>query len=160
MRGARAAWLSVAVAPLVCGCGHHTSQLQGSLSEVLPLTYKNADLVFDDQSVSVRFLLPKGLAQNVVLAVGADTEELDRGTALTVDLTQASPSGGERGTVTRDVEGDPRHDFPSIARGELKFSQPIAKGKTLAGSFHVTFEDGAQFASGRTVFGDFEATVP
>ena len=70
------------------------------------------------------------------------------------------PSPGQRGRVARAVQGEPNRSFPALARGEFTLDAVPESGTRLHGRFSVTFEDGTAFASGRTAFHDFEATVP
>jgi hypothetical protein len=58
------------------------------------------------------------------------------------------------------VQDEPPRAFPRILRGGLTFDKTPASGATVPGSFHVTFVNGTDVYSGRTLFGRFEATVP
>jgi len=80
-----------------------------------------------------------------------------------VDGGDLLPDGGlvdqQRGLVTRDVFNDPRKDFPLISDGFMVLYDVPRDGGTVHGSFSVTFQRCVDFGCGRTVFGDFKATV-
>ena len=73
------------------------------------------------------------------------------------------PDGGvfdqQRGVVTRDVFNDPRKTFPLISDGFMVLYDVPRDGGVVSGSFSVTFQRCVDFGCGRTVFGDFKATV-
>jgi hypothetical protein len=89
-----------------------------------------------------------------------------------VDLTEAVVIDGgvttqQRGVCSRNVLNDPRKTFPRIkastpgaepSGGLYLDREPVSNG-SVSGNFHVTFEDGTEATSGRTVFGSFNATV-
>jgi hypothetical protein len=82
-----------------------------------------------------------------------------------------------RGSLSRNVLDDPRTMFPPFrpcaeyapdggvlkpSCAELTLNNVPAQGKKLlaSGNFHVTFANGVDFASGRTVFATFDAEFP
>jgi hypothetical protein len=84
--------------------------------------------------------------------------------AVRVDLAEvvqagAGDAGVQRGVFSRNVLGDPRREFPAAVRSTLYFDRVPVEDGVVKGDFHVTFEDGIEAASGRTVFGSFDAKV-
>ena len=139
------------------GCGRQ--QLEGSLSAVLDLHYSQTNASSSPDEMVVRFIQPLGGGgENVVLAVSASRAGVDPN-ALQFDLAELTPTGNQRGTLTRNVFNDPRTTFPPLARGHLQFNSSLIVGRTVGGNFSVTFQEGTTFASGRTVFASFGATV-
>ena len=59
----------------------------------------------------------------------------------------------------RDVLNDPRKTYPTIQIGTLIFNSRPEAGAKVTGDFNITFTNGIETASGRTVFGHFEAKV-
>jgi ABC-type transporter Mla maintaining outer membrane lipid asymmetry ATPase subunit MlaF len=51
-------------------------------------------------------------------------------------------------------------DVPRLKRGELSWQRLPGEGSVGRGEVTVTFDNGTTFASGRTVFGSFEARIP
>jgi hypothetical protein len=83
--------------------------------------------------------------------------------ALDFDLAADAGNGGidQTGVLSRNVLNDPRRSFTTLQRGGLKVNRlPAAPGERVSGSFHVTFDPGIDFSSGRTLFGDFTAVMP
>ena len=50
------------------------------------------------------------------------------------------------------MANDPRNTLPPILRGTMYFDRPLDRGTEVGGDFHITFENGIEAASGRTVF--------
>jgi hypothetical protein len=80
--------------------------------------------------------------------------------AIALGQRVGGAEGPLRGAVSRSVLEEPARAFPDIARGELVFDGYLDSGKTVTGELHVTFANGTDVYSGRTLFGRFEATVP
>jgi len=149
--------IGAALALLACAsCGG--AQLEGSLSTVLDLHYSRASAASGPDQAVVRFIQPLDSGENVVLQVGAQLVGLDPNT-LQFDLAESISPNNQRGVISRNVLNDPRTTFPPLVRGRLQFNAPLVAGKSVSGSFNATFADGTTFASGRTVFGSFGATV-
>jgi hypothetical protein len=150
---------------LLTGC--EEPHLEGSIAPLLDLHYESARAVIDEDEVSVAFLTEQGSGENTVLKVSArlDRIQVTPGTAIDLaELLGTDEDDPQRGTVSRSVLDEPARDFPRILIGGLTFTKafnvdtpPCAK---VPGSFHATFVNGTDVYSGRTVFGDFDATVP
>jgi hypothetical protein len=139
------------------GCG--SQQLEGSLSVIIDLHYTKAKAASTPDEMVVRFTRPLGDGEDIVLQVSASRAGLDP-SVHQFDLAELTPQGNQRGTITRNVFNDPRTSFPPLAIGHLQLSAiPAALGQSVNGSFSATFAEGTSFASGRTVFGSFGATV-
>ncbi|MFZ5468627.1 MAG: hypothetical protein ACOZIN_04240 [Myxococcota bacterium] len=134
-------------------------RLEGSLTVMMDLGYDEAQVDLTTNEVAVRFVRDQGAGQDTVLKVAADLLGAVVEAGASLDLAEISPSGAQRGSVSRDVLDDPRRDFPPLVRGRLLFNRSPISGERVPGEFNVTFENGTEVASGRTAFGTFEATV-
>ena len=169
--------VAAALVGLALACG--PTKVEGSLQEIIDLTYQDIKLGFAGDQIAVRWTRPRGSGQDTVLEV---SEKLDGLTVRTGDLVNLAeplpdfaladagmPDGGlladggafdqQRGVVTRDVFNDPRKQFPLISDGFMVLYDVPRDGGVVNGSFSVTFERCVDFGCGRTVFGDFKATV-
>lgn len=150
--------------------------LEGSLGQVMNLGWDLARIDVSLTDVSVRFVRqvkleavdtdggstdsPTGYSEDYPLIVTyrLDPNEDPPG-KTTVDLT-SSNAQGPKGVATRNVQKDPRTSLPKIVRGELTFDRTLDPGAVVSTSFHITFENGIEAASGRTVFANsFAAKV-
>ncbi|MFL5343778.1 MAG: hypothetical protein ACJ8AT_03255 [Hyalangium sp.] len=147
---------------LLSGCGEGP-HLEGSVAPLLDLHYEKAEATADTAEASVSFLTPQGEGENTILKVTARLDKLVLTPGTEVDLSEllgTEQDSPQRGSVARAVQNEPHRDFPRILRGGLTFDKALASGDTVPGSFHVTFVNGTDVYSGRTLFGRFEATVP
>ncbi len=143
-----------------CGQGPH---LEGSVTPLLDLKYEIAQALADEDEASVRFLTAQGAGENTILKVAARLEDLQLTPGLAIDLAELlgeEPDSAQRGAVSRSVLDEPTREFPRILRGGLTFEKALTPGAKVPGEFHVTFVNGTDVYSGRTIFGRFEATVP
>ncbi|MDC0713752.1 hypothetical protein POL68_35120 [Stigmatella sp. ncwal1] len=154
--------LTALLAGLLTACGEGT-RLEGSVTPLLDLRYERAEAQGTEDELSVRFITPQGTGENTVLKVTAKRENLTFAPGTPIDLTETlgpPPSDVQRGEVSRSVLDEPTRGFPRIARGTLTFQKALQPGAKVSGDFHVTFVQGTDVYSGRTLFGHFEATVP
>lgn len=143
-----------------CGQGPH---LEGSVTALLDLRYETAEALADESEVSVRFLTAQGAGENTILKVAARLDGLQLTPGVKIDLAEvlgSSPDAPQRGTVSRSVLDEPQRPFPRLLRGGLTLDKALTPGAKVPGEFHVTFVNGTDVYSGRTLFGRFEATVP
>lgn len=152
-------------------------RLEGSLSQVMDLGYDEAKVEFaaDLNDVALVFLRrrPSDIS---AFDGGADLEAGSRDVAFQItyrlidqmyplntryDLAEAYGDGGvsQRGVASRNVLNDPRKMFPTLQRGTLLMRGSLQPGSNTTGDFNVTFVNGVEVASGRTVFGQFTARV-
>ncbi len=152
-------------------------RLEGSLGTVLDLTYDAAVVEPSPEAVAVRFV--RALAKQTLpvdggmdAQLGADDVNFQLTYALLgaeypvnarVELTElVNPDdamSAQRGQTSRNVLNDPRKKLPRLARGSLTLRGTLTDGATVQGEFNVTYENGTDVASGRTVFGQFNARV-
>jgi hypothetical protein len=154
-------------------------RLEGSLGQVMDLGYDEVRISQTRDDVSVLFVRvqtldnvePDGGTTNMTgtiedypfkLALALRGQPLP--VAVRVDLTEEDANMNQRGVFSRNVRQDPRTRFPRAARGTLYLSRPLfddsgISNEYVAGDFHVTFENGIEAASGRTVFTNFNARV-
>ncbi len=147
---------------LLTGCGDGP-RLEGSVTALLDLRYERAEALADEDEASVRFVTAQGAGENTILKVSAVLDELVLTPGEPVDLAELlgeEPESPQRGSVSRSVLDEPERLFPRILRGTLTFDKALTPGATVPGNFHVTFVNGTDVYSGRTIFGRFEATVP
>jgi hypothetical protein len=169
--------IAAVVVGVALACG--PTKVEGSLQEIIDLTYQDIKLGFAGDQIAVRWTRPRGSGLDTVLEV---SEKLDGLTVRTGDFVNLAeplpdfaladagmpdagllPDGGvfdqQRGVVTRDVFNDPRKQFPLISDGFMVLYAVPRDGGVVSGSFSVTFQRCVDFGCGRTVFGDFKATV-
>ncbi len=135
-------------------------RVEGSVGELLDLGYQTAEARLSSEEVTVRFLTLQGTGENTVLKVAARLGGQPFTPGAPLDLAETLQDGGQRGGISRSVLDEPSRNFPPIARGTLLLNSVPESGRTVAGEFNVTFANGTDVYSGRTVFGRFEATVP
>lgn len=170
--------LASALVVLGSACGDPSKmppkfRLEGSLTQVMDLNYDEARILIAPNDVSLQFVRIKKLesldpdAGNQMQGVSEDYP-LKIAYLLNGDpapmggrIDLAEPLGnGQRGVFSRNVQGDPRNTFPPIIRGTISFDKPVVPASiTISGDFHITFENGAEVASGRTVFSNYTAKV-
>lgn len=144
----------------LCGCGG--TALEGSLTTTMDLSYTRAEVAVLPDQTTVNFLHPRGDGggDDIVFQVTAKLEGISLEAGKAIDLTELLASGTQRGVLARNVLGDPRQSFPELQRGQLQFDAVPEKGKGVGGNFSATFVQCIEAACGRTVFGDFEGSVP
>lgn len=143
-----------------CGQGPH---LEGSVTALLDLRYDTAEAQVNEEEASVRFLTAQGAGENTILKVAARLDDLTLTPGTKIDLAEVlgdTPDSPQRGAVSRSVLDEPQREFPRLLRGGLTFDQALNPQSKVTGEFHVTFVNGTDVYSGRTIFGRFEATVP
>jgi hypothetical protein len=155
MRGPVAAALCFALS----ACG--SPFVEGSLSTLIDLHYRNVFVEASSTEVAVRFSMPHGQGDDTVLRVSA---KLDGATLFAnneFDLAETISDGSQRGTVSRQVVNDPHQTFPAILIGKLVLVDlPGDVGSKVRGNFDVRFVDCIQFACGYTAFATFQGEVP
>jgi hypothetical protein len=160
-------------------------KLEGSLSQLMNLGYDEARLRLDfdpnnpqpSDTLGIEFVRVRPLGSNLlpdgglVSAVGASEDlVLKIGYQLAgdappanqrLDLTFLDQNGMSRTTLSRNVLNDPRRSFPPLRVGSLFLDRAPNRVamNTVIGEFNLTFENGIEVASGRTVFGTFSARV-
>ncbi len=152
----------LAAAALLAACGQPNgarASLEGSLSAVLDMTYDQAFVETTATDVSVRFVRVRDAGEDMPFKVSAWTADLVLAPNASIDLAEPTASG-QRGALSRTSQKDTKSTFPRISRGKLTLFQMPVSGKTVSGKFNITFEDGVDVASGRTVFANFSAKVP
>ncbi|WP_223752406.1 hypothetical protein [Myxococcus sp. RHSTA-1-4] len=161
-RRSRAAVLSAALAGLGA-CAPEGTRLEGSVSELVDLRYERAEAQWSPGELSINFVTPQGTGVNTILKVSAQVGDMiPEGYTgpLVIDLAEVLEGGAQRGAIGRSVLDEPARTFPPLARGKLTVGgTPVEPGSRITGDFHVTFDNGTNVYSGRTVFGSFEATV-
>jgi hypothetical protein len=166
--GIRACRLSLAVALStalagLCACGSEGGELEGSVSTLVDLRYQRAEARWSPGELSINFVTSQGSGVNTILQVSARVGDMiPEGYTgpLVIDLAEALEGGAQRGAIGRSVLDEPVRAFPPLARGKLTVDgTPVEPGSRISGDFHVTFVNGTNVYSGRTIFGSFEATV-
>lgn len=146
---------------LTPGCGRAPRhRLEGSLSVLLDLRYDDAVVEATPEEAAVRFVRTREAGEDTVLKVALSLLGAALDANAPLDLAEATPTGAQRGVVSRNVTDDPLHDFPRLARGTLVLRRSAISGERVPGELHLTFENGTTFGAGRTLFGAFEANVP
>lgn len=161
-RPSRVLALSAVLAAL-CACSQEGGELEGSVSPLLDLRYQRAEAQWSPGELAIHFVTPQGSGVNTVLKVSARVGDMipeGYTGGLKIDLAEVLEGGAQRGAIGRSVLEEPVRSFPQLARGTLTvLSTPVEPGSRIDGEFHVTFVNGTDVYSGRTIFGSFEATV-
>jgi hypothetical protein len=131
--------------------------LNGSLGELVDLSYQRATLGMAGTTLALAFLAAPQDGSGTVLEVDVDTSGLTVQPPMTINLTDVVTGNLQRGTVTRNIAGDPHQALPQLERGQLQLTG--VSGSKASGSFAVTFVQGADFGCGRTAFGPYAAEV-
>ena len=151
-------------------------RLEGSLGQVMDTGFDEARVGVASTDISITFVRIRPLGSevptdggNVPQMVGT-TEDYPLKVSYRlldepvsggrIELASLDMNGAQRGIASRNVANDPRNVLPLILRGTLHFDRPLDPGVTVNGDFHITFENGIEAASGRTVFAtSFSAKV-
>ena len=149
--------LSTVLLATACGSG---PRVEGSVGELLDLSYQQVEARLAQEELSIRFTTAQGTGENTILKVTARLRDLTFVSGTPIDLAETLVDGGQRGSVDRSVLDEPTRPFPAIARGTLLVRGTPTPGARVSGEFHVTFVNGTDVYSGRTLFGRFEATAP
>jgi hypothetical protein len=151
-------------------------RLEGSLGQVMDTGYDEARVLLSATDVALLFvrvrplgadpspdasvdpMMMTGVSEDYPVKVGYRL--LDDPVGGRVDLAALDMNGAQRGVISRLVYNDPRNTLPVILRGTMFFDRPLDPNAVVNGDFHITFENGIEAASGRTVFStSFSATV-
>lgn len=137
-------------------------QLEGSLSVVMDLGWDECVLDTTSDEIAVRFVRKRGATMDTSLKVVWAQAGQVFNTPSTIDLAEARPDdpNRQRSIVTRNVLDDKRSVFPKVIRGKMSFFDQIRPDTSVKGQLNLTFENGIEFANGRTVYGPFTAKVP
>lgn len=159
-------------------------QLEGSLTQLMALGYDEARLRLDydpdnpqpTDTLGIEFvrlrplgsdMLPDGGtamvqdSEDMVLKIGYQLAGDAPPANQRLDLTFLDENGVSRTTLSRNVLNDPRRAFPPLRVGSLFLDRRPDRVamNTVNGEFNLTFENGIEVASGRTIFGKFSAKV-
>lgn len=150
-------------------------RLEGSLTQVMDLGYDEARILIAPEDVSLIFVRIRPLSSvdpgdGGTPTMAGTTEDYPLKVAYRllqdglpsggrVDLAAVDENGAQRGVLSRLVQNDPRNTLPPIIRGTIAFDRPLDPDTVVSGDFHVTFENGVEAASGRTVFSKYSARV-
>ena len=146
-------WLVVVLALAGCGGGG----LDGSLAEVMNLSYDSVELRQTPDEVAVAFVRTNG---DTALQVTAQLKDLALTAGTPINLAEKLTATTQRGVLSRNVMGDSTTRFPALERGTLTLkSLPATVGEVVSGDFNATLVQGATEPYGRTVSGKFEAKV-
>lgn len=138
---------------LFSGCAD--TELGGSLSEAFDLSFSSVQIRRSPEAIQINYLKSEG--REVVISLTVATEGIDVNN--TIDLGGEYQPGHRRAAVSRAMDGEPVHTLPFIERGELSFDDHPDVGKSVHGSFSLSFADGEEIGAGRTLEGEFTALV-
>lgn len=158
----RAAAIAFGLCVSACGGGGAKYVLEGSLSAVMDLNFDKAVLEQSGEDVSVRYVRVRGATEDTQLKVAWAFAGEAFNPPATLDLAQPRPDdmNQQRGVLSRNVQNDPRQNFPRLERGSLILYGVPTPGKSLKVEMRATIENGSDPSSGRTVFGTVSAEVP
>lgn len=140
--------LLMALALGACG---RSNTLEGSLTEIIDLSFTEAEVQRGADAVVIAYTRPKGEGKDTVFRLVVKVRDIEPG----AELTLVEGENGIPATASRAVADDPVRNFPPIRRGMVLFdSDPLVGGGT-SGEFRATFGDGGDAGKGTTVFGTF-----
>ncbi|MBI5543446.1 MAG: hypothetical protein HY901_06125 [Deltaproteobacteria bacterium] len=131
--------------------------LDGSLSEAFDLSFSSMLIRRSEKALQLSYLKSEG--REVVVAVTVATEGLGLKPGARVELGGEYAPGHPRTVVSRAVDGEPVRTLPPVLKGTLTVDQLPTSGSTVTGDFSVSFGEGGDVGSGRTLFGNFSAKV-
>lgn len=136
--------------------------LEGSLSVVMDLGWDECFLDQTADEIAVRFVRKRGETADTPLKIVWALAGQTLNTPSTISLSEPRPDDAnrQRAVVSRNVLDDKRTTFPLMVVGKLSFLEEIRSDSTVKGQFNITFENGIEFANGRTIYGPFNAKVP
>lgn len=163
--GALALWVSVASSCVDPKAAKY--RLEGSLGQLMDLGYDEARLQLGPDDLSILFvrihpLDTTGPSDGGSTTVGNSEDYpfkvsvalLGQGPfgGSRVDLTMTDGNGNPISSFSRDVFNDPNKAFPKAMRSTIFLNKVPVVDQTVTGDFNVTFAEGVEVASGRTVF--------
>jgi hypothetical protein len=146
----------------VMDLGYDEVRIQSSMDDVA-LTFVRVQEL-DDTTADGGTANMVGTIEDITFKLAMALRGQPQPVDVKVDLTEEDANMNQRGVFSRNVRNDPRTTFPRMIRGELYLNRAIVDDAGIpadfvGGDFHVTFENGIEAASGRTVFGNFNAKV-
>jgi hypothetical protein len=133
-------------------CSNDPNRLYGSVSQIYSLDFNRVQIFRVSGQVSIEYQRLSGPSiQAKTAKLTVIVSDLSNLAGNQIDLTEVV-GGLPRGTMQR-VESTTT-EFP-LKVGNVKFNQEPVAGTNLSGTFHTTLAD----PDGRTLNGDFEATV-
>jgi hypothetical protein len=155
--GHRFASVALPIALSACAPGN---SLNGSMEDLTSLSYSGVAVKLQNNSLVIQYQSFVDGGGNIPFELTYNTAgiPLDGGQILLLDA--GTTAGLPRAIASRTVIGDNR-TFSAIDRGTLTLATPVVVGQPANGSFFVVFsyQNDDTLGSGRTVYGDFEATV-
>lgn len=147
------------------GCGPSGKAkfvVEGSLGAIMDMGYDRAVIETSPDDVSLRFVRERGVAEDTPLKVVWAFAGETFNPPATLDLAQPRPDDSmrPRGALGRNVENDPRMNFPNIVRGSLVLYAAPMPGAKVKAEFRATLSNGTDPSSGRTAFATVIAEVP
>ena len=138
--------------------------LQGSLSELVDLTFEKVEVQVSPNLLLIQFQhSPKGGGLEIPFQMELTPppgKALANGVVL--DLSKIDGNGNPETRCSREATNDPRHTLPPVKIGSLTLATDFAPGDTAAGEFHILFGTGGDVGEGRTLNGTFsvQAVAP
>ncbi len=152
-RRATPAVFAALLLPLLAGCA--SAALDGSISEALDLSFSSTQILKNDKALQIDYLRSDG--REVVMRITVVTEGVDL--SKTVELGGEYAPGHPRASVSRAVDGEVVMVLPPIAKGTLDLDHAPQIGQDLSGSFGLSFGQGGDVGSGRSLSGKFDGMV-
>ena len=155
----RAGWGVPLVATVLSACGAGNS-LNGSMATLTPLAYTGVAVKLQGSSLVIEYENFVDGGGNIPFELTYNTAgtPLDAGHTFLLDAGTAA--GLPKAVASRTVVGDNRA-FSPIDRGFLTLNGPVVLDQAASGSFFTvfTYQSDGSLGSGRTVYGNFDATV-
>jgi len=145
-----------ALLALAGGCSPVNS-LEGSLTEVLDLSFTAVEVSITDSAVIIDYYRPNAESRDIVFKLVAQVKPTDVVPGKSIDLGPAD-DGTARASCTRSVANDPIRNLATIKSGELTLSAVPTLDQPVHGDFRVTLGEGGDAGKGRTAFGNFRVS--
>lgn len=155
MRAAPHLALGALAACAVAGC-IDDSVLQGSLSEIFPLTVSNESVMRNNEAFQVTYLANEPAGVDVVAQLQVSLSGVAFLPGANVQLGGEYAPGHPRCTVIHHADGEAERALAPVAKGTLSLGAGGQPGQGTSGSFSLAFvNDGVSYGSGRTLLGTF-----
>lgn len=141
---------------LAAGCGSGNT-LEGSLTEILAMDFKEVEVALTESEVVLSYFKPKDKGRDIVFKLVVNIAPADVVANQEYKL-EPLPDGTAFAVCTRAVADDPIHNLAAIRYGVFRLDAAPVVDRPVSGSFRVTFGEGGDAGKGRTAYGDFKVS--
>jgi hypothetical protein len=138
------------------------NSLNGSVSEMFPLTFNSVDIRSDSQAFVVTYYFTQAAQTITVIQLHVETDGgINFSPGQSINLAGEVSPGRPRTSVLHfdPVSGQSAVVLPPVKRGSLSLSCGLQIGGQSCGSFDMSFVDDGTLGSNRTLGGGFDGTL-